>query len=297
MHRLLIFILFTAIAPFCLNAQQSDERQSPLRIGSMSVSIGGSTNLVTSLQLNDFRLLAPQSELLHNDLTDFEIVENYLGSSNFVFSAMMGIDFLNKKTNSYGSGPQLRIGFNYLSNGNPAYHLSRSDRTRLDTLESSQSGNMLFTDSIHEQEYNMNYKYDQIQIDLSFIYRTQTKSLLSLYAGLGVSAGLSLMSSTEIDYYSHNYTSNHGMESDNFYRSRNSPRQERFENSATFSMLAYIPIGAELRMGRERALWNQLYLFTELRPGLSYVQMSDMGLERARAWYQQTVGFRYRVLN
>lgn len=296
MNRKFCCLLLAFSFALCAHAQDSSEPGSPFRLGSVSLAVGGAPDLVPYLSLGHFRQLAPQSELLQNNLDGFEQFNSYHSPSSFVFSTMIGIDFLNKKSGDYQSGPQLRIGINYLGSVNPTSGLTRTDRVRVDTLESFQSGQQFYTDSIHDQDYNMTYHHDQIQLDLSFVYRTKTKSLLSLYAGLGVSAGMSMMSYTQIDYHSHKYRSYHGESSDGNFESRNHEYEE-FENSTNFSFVGYIPLGAELRLGRERALWNQLHLFTELRPGMSYVQLPDLNIDRTRAWYQQTVGIRYRVAN
>jgi len=290
------FLLLTM--PVFSNAQfiQDETNELPrLRLGSASVAIGAATDPTPSLNLQEFNMLATNSVLLQNDFSGFSKYDHFYNNSGVAFSVLVGIDFLDKDKTTYDKGLQLRIGINYLGGLRANQSMQRTDRFSTDTLESTQSGQVIFIDSTHYQDYTMSYSHDQLQLDLSLVYSTRTKSFLSLYAGIGVSAGVSVVSQTRISYESR-FDDSRRYNDFGGYRDVSSATNEQFYNQPNFSVSGYIPLGAELRLGRNRALWNQLKLFTEMRPGISYFHLSDLNHSRATPWYQQTIGIRYVVL-
>src|ERR1019366_2242156 len=188
--------------------------------------------------LTDFKALAPQSVLLKNDLTAYS---QYGGSSptSGIFSVMLGIQFSDKQKKSYKANPLLRLGIIF-SGTNLTNELYKEDSKRYDTLTSSRTGQTTYVDSIHSKSYNMNYTSQQLRFDGSIIFRTNPQARWSLFTGIGITAGFSFNTYTNISYNTSSYSSLSGLSSLSSYSYPYST--ENYKNKTNFGFSSYIPI-------------------------------------------------------
>jgi hypothetical protein len=126
----------------------------------------------------------------------------------------------------------------------------------------------------------MDYSSEQIRFDGSMIFRTNPLARWSLFSGIGITAGVSINSNTNI-YYS-KYLRTEIYESDgavlnssSYYHSDQSI-SENHKNKNGYAVSAYIPMGIDFRVGKKREFWKQIHLFYECRPGMNMTSIPEL---------------------
>lgn len=226
--------------------------------------------------IDEFKILAPGSQLLKGDFTGYNQYNSYFSTYNSMFSVNLGFRFANKSKTAYLKNPLFRLGVTYLTTTDLSNGLSRDDSFRSDTLISMTSGQIYYIDSTVYRTYNMAHSSDQLRLDLSLIYRTDPQARWQFYGGFGITAGVSLKSYTNI-YYTVGSTLN---STDYYfypaYGQVYDSKSEYFKNSADFGATAYVPLGIDFRMGKKRPFWKRTHLFYELRPGAGFTSIGDL---------------------
>ena len=246
--------------------------------------------------LAEFKTLAPESVLLNNDMTGFSQRNGFMSTGTSVFSVMLGIQFSDKQKTIYKANPLLRIGISYFSGTSLTNSLFKEVRRPYDTLTSTQTGQTIYIDSVTTERYRMNYLSDQIRIDGSLIFRTNPEARWSWYAGIGISAGLSINAKTEISYDTEGVketSSSSGGTSHSFegYFGSDNRKVEFFRNKNNFGVSTYIPMGVDFRIGKKSEFWKMTHLFYELRPGINITSIPELRT-MTNAYFQQGIGVR-----
>jgi len=300
LRKISTIIFLTLLGVTIVHAQEGEATVKCMRVSSVSLGPGFFMQQLPGFNTSDFKLMAPESLLLTENLNDFSHhnfgMRGNGGSGSF--STLLEISFRDKEGTGYRHGPILRFGLTYFGGMGFSHSLFKSERMPYDTLFSSGSGQVSYRDSVFEKNYDMRYQSNQLHLDVSVIYRTNSKSLLSAYAGVGVSAGMAVFSETTIAYYENNYSQNVGGSSGyNDYRNYDSDfrKEETFSNTQNFAMQVYVPIGIALKLAKKREFFRDLHLFTEFRPGLGYFQIPELRAGYTRPFYQQTFGLRYAI--
>jgi hypothetical protein len=240
--------------------------------------------------LADFKALAPNSALLNRDLTGYSSGSGYFGGdgSNINFSALLGLQLRNAEGTGYRKSPLIRIGVTYGTANLLNYGLYNSTSTRIDTLTSSQTGQVTYVDSIWSSSYNMNYYSEQIRLDASMIFRTNPEARWSAYGGLGVTAGMSINAYTTIDYSEYSYGSSYS----SFYYGGNGVfSSETIRNKTNFGFSTYIPVGVDFRVGNKREFWKHIHLYYEWRPQIDVTVVPEVRTV-SQARVQSNLGLR-----
>lgn len=266
-------ILTTAvIAIFAIGAIQAQETTKGLRISEFHIQNGMAYSSMQNYELSDFQSLAPGSMLLKNDFTGFNNNSYYIFNGargfngNSYQSIQLGITFNNK------ANPLWRIGISHGSSNSFSAGLSKETVTPYDTLTSSQTGEQFYSDSVHSESYFMDYRSEQLRIESSLIYRTNPEQRWSVYAGIGISVGLSYNAQTNINYstsdnVSGNYGNNYG---DYTYAS------EHFRNKTNISTAVFVPMGVDFRIGKNKEFWKRLHLYYEMKPSLTFLSVPEL---------------------
>jgi hypothetical protein len=234
----------------------------------------------TNGTLSDFKMLAPQSVLLQKNLTDFYQSSGFSTSTNNMFSIMLGLQFSDKQKSAYKANPLLRLGISYFSVTSITSAFYKEERFPYDTLTSSQTGQVIYIDSIISKSYSMNYSSEQLRLDASLIFRTNPEARWSLFAGIGVNAGLSINANTDI--YFNRYESsdtrfiNGNASSPYGYSNTDNSKTEKFKNKSNFGLSTYIPMGVDFRIGKKKEFWKRMHLFYELRPGINITSIPEL---------------------
>ncbi|HQQ94668.1 MAG TPA: hypothetical protein PLQ93_08950 [Bacteroidia bacterium] len=291
---LLAGILFGASS--LLKSQDiSNTPVSKVQVCEVNVLFGGGANFNQNSTIADFQKLAPQSKLLKEDFSNYQSSSFYGMGSNGMFSVMMGLRFAKADKSAYRGNPILRMGFSYITSNNFASSYYQEKTKRYDTLVSVSNGQIYYLDSTLTKTYNMNYRSEQLRLDLSLIYRTDHKARWQFYSGIGLNAGISLNASTNISYLPYNGVSNNGYY--NYYPYPYPYQQgvqstsETFRNASNFGVSAYVPLGIDFRMGKKRPFWQRTHLFFEMRPGVNVNSIPELGTF-ADGYFQSAFGIK-----
>ena len=253
-----------------------------IRINEISFQTGLIADRAANIKIDDFQKLAPQSVLLKNDFTGYSDNSSYgiYGGLN-MFSALVGIQFLDKQKTGYKSNPQLRLGLNYVSSTSVAGGAFKEDRKAFDTLTSNQTNDIYLVDSVTTRYYGLEYSSQQLRLDGSLIFRTNTERIVTLFTGFGFMAGMSLNSKTNIRQQENKSIdvqnpTDDGTVNSNYNYNTSKNVSEVFYNISSFGLSTYIPMGVDFRMGNKKEFWKNLHLFYELRPALNFTKIQNI---------------------
>jgi hypothetical protein len=252
---------------------QAQNRDNGLRISEFHIQNGMGFNSMQNYSLSDFQSLAQNSMLLKNDLADFNTNSYYMfngarGTNGSSYQSLqLGLTFNNK------ANPLWRIGISHGSSNSFSAGFSKDTYTPYDTLTSSQTGEQFYVDSVHSENYFMDYRSQQLRIESSLIYRTNVEKRWSVYAGIGASLGISYNAHTHIsystsDYVSSNYSSTY---SSNYY-----DVTEHFRNKMNVSSSVFVPMGIDFRIGKNKEFWKRLHVYYEMKPSLSFLSVPEL---------------------
>jgi hypothetical protein len=262
------------------NATTNDAVQKgKLKITDASISVGGIFQNSPINTLSNFQKLAPQSLLLTTNFSGYSSSTGMASVAGPAFNANVGINRLKAENPTNKSVTQVRVGLSF-SGTNISNYLSKTEKVPYDTLTSSQSGQTVYLDSVKTHSYSMNYKSQEIRLDVSLIYRTNPTARWSVYGGVGVEVGTTVSSYTSI-YYNENNSSKlmHNMGSSSNYGGSSTTNgvEEHFINKNGFGYAAYLPVGLDFRVGKKKEFFKQTHLFCEVRPFLNYTNIPELG--------------------
>lgn len=249
---------------------------------------GGESESLTEQELLD---LAPSArEILFSD--DDEFYTNYFDySDSFIFNAALGLKFAKDGSESISHNPTLRLGISYENSRPLDFYRGSSETFRIDTLVSTQTGQLYFVDSTYSRSLSGQYLSERIKIDAAIVFRTSQEKRLSLFAGAGFTVGLSFNNKTDVSLYESSSVDDF----DSLFELSSTERETVIiPNEGAFVASAYVPFGLEYRLSNSHPVWSQLYLSYEMRPSLEVFEVPELKtLTLAR--FQALFGFRFEV--
>jgi hypothetical protein len=268
---------------FVVSAQeQQPEKIKNINIYDIAVQVGYFSNPVSNGALADFKTLYPESTLLNNNLADFSESGDFSLINNTLFSVLLGFRFSDKQQERYKANPTLRLGVSYLSGKILQGDLYKTNRSAYDTLTSSQTSQTIYIDSVTTEYYSMNYASEQIRLDGSVIFRTNEKARLTLFAGIGLTTGISIHATTEV-HYSKFYREEMRFPAGHYaypysfhYPGSNISKTETSRNKTHLVVSTYIPIGIDFRAGKKKEPWKRTHFFYEIRPSLNITSIPEL---------------------
>ena len=246
-------------------------------------------------KISDFSLLAPGSDILSQDFSAYQQVgylnpgmmmrdkSNLANSSNFQ-SIQLGLSFAKCPKGT------LRIGIsnvhNELLNASGHYYESHV----IDTLFSSQTGQMYYVDSTISNNYNGNYSNDQLRLDAAYIFEVNAGKRWAFHAGLGLSIGMSYRSTTTLraEEYIQPYS---GYESN---ANSENIESESYGNFMVMGGSAYIPLGINFKLGNKREFWKPFVIYNEFRPTIQLNSIPNNTV-KLNVGFGSTLGLRYNL--
>jgi hypothetical protein len=275
-----ILFLLSFFALSTVYAQDNDTTISCLSVNDVFILSGGSISMQPSTTIVDFQRLAPESSLLNNNFTEFNSDNERQLRGGYSFAASIGMLIRKADKTSYRRNPLLRLGIAYFSANELSATYQHQGSFTFDTLSSQTSSTVLYVDSQITERYRMKYTTQNIRLDGSLIYRTDPLRRWSIYAGFGLTAGLSMNDETTVDYRrsedviyrsekvndTYNGTSNTGVDR----------QHESFRNESHFVGSVYIPLGIDFTVGKTREFWKQVHLVYEMRPALTYMPIPEL---------------------
>jgi hypothetical protein len=149
------------------------------------------------------------------------------------------------------------------------------------------NGNGVFyADSSIRNDYSYSLDFTEMNIGLSYLFKTDVKRKAHFYAGIGINYGITIRSI--VSYYHNTYKSVY------FYHDNDKPLDDgifyygnynndgytesysstKLKNPMQFAR-AYIPIGFSLRLSNKTSsFFNHVNLYTELNPGVELQVLS-----------------------
>jgi len=223
---------------------------------------------------SDFQQLAPKMTLTENDLIGFSNSNGYIENAGFSFSA----NIILAKPSSENTplfNPEFRFGVSFQQADvlNQTYH--RRDEYRVDTLQSSRSGEEFYVDSIQNQQYSLSYVQQQVMLDGDVIISTDPQKRWKFYAGVGLSLGLSVSPRTEIASISYSYIDGRGNEIEDLDY-QNEGNLERYSNKGGFFGRVYLPLGIDFTLGKRKESLKKYHLFVESRQSLNFQSVPEL---------------------
>lgn len=271
------------IATLYCSAQVVEEpKPKILHIQDVSVFSGFGLSRTATLQFSDFQKLFPGSQLLQQDMAGYQnYYYSYLETTGN-FGVLVGMQFRDKAGKAYRRNPTLRAGFQYGSGVYFSGGKVLTTNTIIDTLISQQTGQMYLVDSINTKSYTASYTSQQIRLDVSLLFGTNSEARWSFYGGIGLNAGMSLRATTEITYGEFAATR---MYFGSGFNGFNNVNQEQLEynteqiiNKANMVFTGYVPLGIDFRVGKKRQFWKQVHLLYEIRPALTMTRIPELGV-------------------
>ncbi|MEX1189832.1 MAG: hypothetical protein WED33_11285 [Bacteroidia bacterium] len=289
------FVLFS-ISIFSLKAQDSQVNKSILKISDFSVQLGINSLPIQPSSVDNFRKLAPESQLLNANFENYNSSKLLAFSSNSFMSILLGMELKNRKSKEYKSNPKLRLGFNYGSFSTLSGFLNQNERFVYDTLISAQTGHVYYVDSVVNRSLIMDQNTQQLSLDIALLYRTNTENRISLYTGIGLGGGISLNTTTSITYNKRSKSETdletNSYTTGNSYSEETTFKTESFKNKNPYTVWVYVPIGIDFRIGKYSEILKNVNLFLEMRPALSRTSIPDFA-ETTSGSIASTAGMRY----
>ena len=155
-----------------------------------------------------------------------------------------------------------------------AYY-SRQSRFTVDTLVSSSTGRKIPVDSFVSENYSLRHHSPHLRIDLSAIWRSSQRRKTSLYAGAGVSAGISVSSTTTITYNKNSSTVNY-FPGQYYSRNTHYSASEINLQKPQRSYIVYCPFGIDYRFSKKDETLRKLSTFMEFRAQLTYTSIPEL---------------------
>ncbi len=255
-------------------APDNKPAKCPMEINDAGFSLSVFSQKTPFGTFTDFQMLNPKSVLLSGNMQGYTMSKGAGSIGGPAFGASIGIGAADKDNTDNKSTTQLRIGISF-SGLNMSNSLTKTDRVPFDTLTSSQTGQTIYSDSVTYHNYSMIYTSQQVRFDVSFIYRTNPAARWSVYGGLGLEGGESIIAYTDIDYNEYSsITPSSGLSTvDNTDKSST----ERIVNKNNYGYAAYLPLGIDFRVGTKREFFKQFHISLETRPFVNYINIPELG--------------------
>lgn len=274
------------------SAQDSLKPIKRIRINDIGAQLSAINVPYAPISLAEFRDIYPESTLLKTDLSAYseQRFQGFSFDPGISFFAGANFRFANKDKSAYRKNIRLRAGL--AVNSFKLYSLCQQETTKpFDSIQPS-----IVLDSLIQRNYYMGYSGNQLRADVSFLWSTsQEKRKLALYTGLGISAGISLQSRNTVTY---------SVYRDLVIRDRGTSYVDRSGEinvvseqrpaAKNYSFSAYIPLGADLQLGKVRKFWTRTHLYYELRPFYN-VLMVDGSKTFTNLGIQHGWGLRFKI--
>ncbi len=284
-HSLLLFIL----SFLCIKGTAQGES---VKVSNIIVTYGTSNVNYDRMSVDDFLKLAPEGMDYVFDHEDMN--EDYFGgrASSESFTALLGLRFKDENGQGYSTNPTLRIGVSYHRYSDLQMQLYNSETYVIDTLVSNQTGEEFPVDSTYYKNVYADYSTQQVRLDASMIYRTKPEARLSLYGGIGFSAGISFGNETNVNRNETANWTNPEINAPSNYESKG--ERGVFSNEEGYIFSGYIPLGIDYRLAKEHPLWSNISVICEMRPSLELIDIPELKTY-VDGDFQVQFGFRMNV--
>lgn len=295
MIKNLQLLMFAICYPLFLFAQETNltiPKVSLIKVSDVYIDGGGYNANFGLVDKSMYRKLVPESNIIKSDFSGL-VKSGVSEDAGIVQSLSIGLKIRNKAKTGYRKNMQVRLGVHYYSDLYTNVNYLKTDRVPYDTLVSSQTGAILYRDSVNEQGIRLSHSSEQIRISGAIYFSTESTSRWIFYGGVGASVGSTAKNYTVLSNYEYSY-----IEYEN-----DVPAQERkyklneyeeylAKNSLAWSV--FVTAGLDFRIGKKRKFWQPIHLFTEFKPTFDMVNDS-YGFNQPNVQIISCFGLRYQI--
>jgi hypothetical protein len=273
-------LLLSFLFQYFAFSQENQSIISRVKINEIQTSISYSSDQANSCSLTDFIKLAPLSNLLKINLSNYSNNYNEMMPISIPYSLLISLKFSDKSRTKFNQNSTVRIGLNYLKKTNLIANYFNSTSNTYDTLTSSQNSQIVYFDSVIENNLKLKHSSENLRFDAAYIYRIRPVSRWSFLTGIGFTLGMVMNSQTSISMNTSNrietYYSTNPSALFNSYATTYINRSELYKNKNSYGFSAYIPIGIDFRIGKRNDFLNHTHLFYELRADLNVTSIPEL---------------------
>lgn len=201
-------------------------------------------------------------------------------SGGQITSVLIGLKFRKKDGSGYRSNPLLRVGIKSSRANTLSASYEKENQSRFDTLHSSNSGEVVYLDSVQFSYYRLDYTSRHFRLDLSMIFRTNPEKRWSLYGGLGLSAGIFYKAETQItkgdQYFVEFEYKDIAAEPEQHFYDDDNYKTEFHRNKSSFGTELYAPIGVDFRIANKSGFFSKIHLHYEIQPVLNMINVPEL---------------------
>lgn len=276
-------------------AQYEPDTLKPLPpVCDVFVMPGGQAESMFAVGIEQWRKLAPGSELLKADLSDHDSngrIGDGRGPAQAMGLSMSVALRLGGENRVKRSGAYLRAGFTYQHHEGTDLLLRKQTRTPYDSLTSSQTGQVTYVDSLTISRYDLSHTYSDVALDASLVFMKEYPKRWSLYGGAGLQLGMSFSGRVQVTHTMEHRTDPSLVSGTGPQDRDMEATHEEFTTEGDLCLGLYVPLGVSYRLGKKSAFWRALNLSYELRPSLNFGGVPEVAAG-ARAGLGQFFGLR-----
>jgi hypothetical protein len=284
-HQILFLALFSTLNAAAQSDYVDSEKKPLFQPKSVQVMAGIEFPVPSAVSVKEFQGLIPESEILKRDLTGFNGANDFFSfAPGSRFSAILSHRVRDDRKQRYRSHFEIRTGVSLAAVNELNMNLSKRERKTFDTLTSAVSGAAFLMDSIYDSYINIGRRSNYASIDLAAIWHTNPNKTVRFYIGGGLMGGIGFGGQYSIWQYDRESTEiRTGSNLSNnpsyaWYGDDPSDKAETFRTDASWAIAAYVPVGMEIRLGKNpERIWQHLSLTYESRRGVVVTNISGLG--------------------
>jgi hypothetical protein len=243
----------------CGSATAQDSLKKPFFIKLYSLSASGclwNYGQEELLDVSEVQEMAGKNAIVKNHSANLKLKNNYYypGAEGGGASLTTGFVFYNKRKKDLSNRYELKLGLSYQKRDEQQFRLENTEQIPFDTLISNSSPDVYYIDTVRSQTVEYKYNKSQLSGHVVFTIHSLQNRILSLYTGIGLSAGFNTEQSVEASYrfkqsfedqfhHSHNYNPELDL---------NTYEKELTKIKGGYIIMAYVPLGTQVRFSHSR---------------------------------------------
>jgi len=268
-----------ALISLGIKAQENKEEESKkgMQITAFNIDFGFYSSSILLTNDDYFKMknsAVDQSEFISNP-EDYNIASYSSNTSGgFAPSASLSFTPYSKKKGALNYNHEFRIKLGGSFGNNRSFYYYRDETHPYDTLSSAIGNPDIIIDSVYFDSPSYVETINEINIGLSYLFKTNAAKRVYIYAGIGAEYGLVLQDYVttvrEDGYYLKN-------NSDDFYVAPyHDENTDQFGFSSTKTKLTsnthfirmYIPLGINFRIANNNNFFKHINIYTQFSPGV-----------------------------
>jgi hypothetical protein len=240
-----------------------------LKLSEIAISYGLQKDIYNDLTFNDYKSIAPNSEIFSNANSNYsyhnQALNNSYFNSNFYSNFFLGNIGLSHE--KYKNG-LFRIGFHYFFKHDQfSTYAYQSNFIGNDTVFTNQ-GTPVYLDIYRSKKIIANSSSKKILFDLSYIHKLPEEHQIVMYSGFGFLMGIGYQSILKTSY--DEIIGPSGL--NQYAGSTVSYNREELKIKPYLLSSVYIPLGLDIKLGKKNNFMNRIHLFLEIRPAISLIK-------------------------